>query len=159
MDQRAGVTLKVGVDVHAVGGDPLVGDLLLKVGDLGHVDHLGLDAVGLVAQALDGGHLGGLAAHGSFHRCAADLIGLGHIGAAGQMAGAALQRRKLDRTGLAAQADTDQVSQVTAGAAQNCLVAERVQLPGCRDQVAQEHAVLVLDTLAGGNDDVVALFF
>ena len=102
LDERAGVALELLVDVHPVLGDPIGGDLLLKVRDLRHIDHLGLYAVGLVAQALDGGHLGGLAAHGGLHRCAADLVGLGHIGAAGQMAGTALQRRKLDSAGLAA---------------------------------------------------------
>ena len=158
LDQGAGVTLKIGVDVHAVGGDPLVGDLLLKVGDLGHVDHLGLDAVGLVAQALDGGHLGGLATHGGFHSGTAHLVGLGHVGAAGQVAGAALQGRELDGAGLAAQADADQVGQVAAGAAQDGLVAEGVQLTGGGDQVAQEDTVLIFNALAGGNDDIVALF-
>ena len=159
LDQGAGVTLKIGVDVHAVGGDPLVGDLLLKVGDLGHVDHLGLDAVGLVAQALDGGHLGGLAAHGGLHRCAADLVGLGHIGAAGQMAGTALQRRKLDSAGLAAQADADQVRQIAARTAQDGLVTEGIQLACRGDQIAQENAVLVLDALADRDNNIVALFF
>ena len=64
LDERASVALELLVDVHPVLADPVGGDLLLKVRDLRHIDHLGLYAVGLVAQALDGGHLGGLAAHG-----------------------------------------------------------------------------------------------
>ena len=122
LDERAGVALELLVDVHPVLGDPVGGDLLLKVRDLRHIDHLGLYAVGLVAQALDGGHLGGLAAHGGLHRCAADLVGLGHIGAAGQMAGTALQRRKLNSAGLAAQSDADYLG-VVAGLAGSGLVA------------------------------------
>ena len=118
-----------------------------KVRDLRHIDHLGLYAVGLVAQALDGGHLSGLAAHGGLHRRAADLVGLGHVGAAGQMAGTALQRRKLDSAGLAAQSDADQVRQIAARAAQDSLVTEGIQLTCRGDQVAQENAVLVLDAL------------
>ena len=117
------------------------------------------DAVGLVAQALDGGHLGGLTAHGGFHSGTAHLVGLGHVGAAGQVAGAALQGRELDGAGLAAQADADQVGQVAAGAAQDGLVAEGVQLTGCGDQVAQEDTVLIFDALADGDDDIVALLF
>ena len=145
--------------MHPVLGDPVGGDLLLKVRDLRHIDHLGLYAVGLVAQALDGGHLGGLAAHGGLHRCAADLVGLGHIGAAGQMAGTALQRRKLDSAGLAAQTDADQVRQIAARAAQDGLVTEGIQLTCRGDQVAQENAVLVLDALADRDNNIVALFF
>ena len=52
-----------------------------------------------------------------------------------------------------------QVGQVAAGAAQDGLVAEGVQLTGGGDQVAQEDTVLIFNALAGGNDDIVALFF
>ena len=38
-------------------------------------------------------------------------------------------------------------------------MAEGVQLTGGGDQVAQEDAVLIFNALAGGNDDIVALFF
>ena len=148
LDERAGVALELLVDVHTVRGDPFVGDRFFKVCDLRHIDHLGLHAVGLIAQALDGCHLGGLAAHGGLHRRAAHLVGFGHVGAAGQVAGAALQGRELDGAGLAAQADADQVRQIAARATQDGFMTKGIQLTCRGDQVAQENAVLVLDALA-----------
>mgnify|MGYP000072345385 CR=1 FL=1 len=90
-------------------------------------------------------YVGGSAAHG---------IGLVHIGAAGQMAGAALQGRELNGTALAVQVVVDEIGKVPAGAAEDGLVAKGIQLPGGGDQIAQIGAVGGLDALAGRDDDV-----
>src|SRR5699024_5827822 len=94
---------------------------------------------------------------GGFNRRTADLVGLGDVGAAGQVGSAPLQRRKLNRPGLAAELDPDQVGQVAACARKDRLVAKSIQLARRADPVAQEHAVLVLDALAGRNDYAAAL--
>ena len=103
--------------MHAVGGDPLVGDLLLQIRHLGHVHQRGVALVGRTAAAHQRTHFGGVTVGRRLHRAAAHLIGLGDVGAAGKVAGTALQRGKFDGAGLAAQLGADEVRQIPAGAA------------------------------------------
>ena len=70
------------------------------------------------------------------------------------MAGAALQGGKLDGAALALQLVVDELRKVTAGAAEDCLVAKGVQLAGGGNQIAQISAVCGLYALAGCDDNV-----
>ena len=153
-DQRAGVFLERRRDLHPVRGDPIQRNLFFKVRDLLDIHSLGDALVGIIGDTLERDHLAGLARKGRRRRCAAYRIGLVHVGAAGQMAGAALQGRELDGAALAVQLVVDEVGQVAAGAAEDGLVAESVQLASGGDQIAQVGAVGGLHALAGCDDDV-----
>ena len=153
-DQRAGVLLERRRHLHPVGGDPVQRHLLLKVCHLLDVHRLGDALVGIFGYALERDHFARLTGKGCGCRCAAHGVGLADIGAAGQMAGAALQCRELDGAALAVQLVVDEVGQIAAGAAEDGLVAEGVQLACRGDEVAQIGAVGGLDALAGRDDDI-----
>ena len=65
--------------------------LLLEICDLADGVQLSGTLIGAVGDALQGHHLAGDALKRSLDSSTADLIGLGDVGAAGQVAGAALQ--------------------------------------------------------------------
>ena len=153
-DERTGILLKCRRHLHSVRGDPVQRHLFLQVCHLLDIHRLGDALVGVIGNALERDHPPGLARKGSGSGSAAHGIGLVHIGAAGQMAGAALQGRKLDGTALAVQVVVDEVRKIPAGAAEDGLVAKGIQLPGGGDQIAQIGAVGCLNALAGCNDDI-----
>ena len=119
-----------------------------------HIHRLGNALVRVVGDSLEGDHAAALAGKGSSGSGTADGVGLVHIRAAGQMAGAALQGGKLDGAALALQLVVDELRKVTAGAAEDGLVAKGVQLTGGGNQIAQISAVCGLYALAGCDDNV-----
>jgi len=91
---------------------PAQRDLLLEICDLADGVQLSGTLIGAVGDALQGHHLAGNALKRSLDSSTADLIGLGDVGAAGQVAGAALQGGKLDAAGLGVQIAGHHIGQI-----------------------------------------------
>ena len=105
-----------------------------------------------VGDAVQRDHLAGVALKSGLGGGTADLIGLGNVGAAGQVPGAALQGRKLDAAGLGVQTAGDRVGQKARRAGQG-LVAEGIDCVYIIGQLADIAAVLQLDALGHGDDN------
>ena len=153
-DQRTGILLKGFGHLHPVRSDPFQRDLLFQICHLLHIHRLGNALVRVVGDSLEGDHAAALACKGRSGGGTANGVGLVHIRAAGQMAGAALQGGELDGTALALQLVVDELRKVTAGAAEDGLVAKSVQLAGGGHQIAQVSTVCGLYALAGCDDNV-----
>ena len=108
-----------------VGVDPLQRDLLLEVCDLADRVQARAALVRRIGDAVQRDHLAGVALKRGLGSGAADLIRFGDVGAARQVARAALQRRKLDAAGLGVQTAGNGVRQEARRAGQS-LVAERI---------------------------------
>ena len=126
--------------------------LLLEICDLADGVQLSGTLIGAVGDALQGHHLAGDALKRSLDSSTADLIGLGDVGAAGQVAGAALQGGKLDAAGLGVQIAGHDVGQIAGGAGQG-LVAESVHCVDIVGQLTDIAAILELDALRHRDDD------
>ena len=135
------------VDVH-----PAQRHLLFEICDLADGVQLGGALIGVVGDALQSDHLAGDALKGSLGGSTADLIGLGDVGAAGQVAGAALQGGKLDAAGLGVQIPGHDICQIAGGAGQG-LVAEGIDCMHIVGQLADIAAILQLDAFGDGDDD------
>ena len=88
----------------------------------------------------------------SLRRGAADLIGLGDVGTAGDVRGAALERGELDGAGLRVQMARDEVGEVARRAGQ-ALVAEGVDGVHVVRQLADVAAVGQANALGNRHDD------
>ena len=135
-----------------VGVDPLQRDLLLEVCDLADRVQARAALVRRIGDAVQRDHLAGVALKRGLGSGTADLIRLGDVGAARQMARAALQRRKLDAAGLGVQTACNGVCQKACRAGQS-LVAERIHRVDIVGQLADVAAILELDALGHGDDD------
>ena len=86
LDQRAGISQELIGHLGVVGVHPAQRHLLFEVCDLADGVQLGGALIGIVGDALQSDHLAGDALKGSLGGSTADLIGLGDVGAAGQVA-------------------------------------------------------------------------
>ena len=135
-----------------VGVDPLQRDLLLEVCDLADRVQARAALVRRIGNAVQCDHLAGVTLKRGLGSGAADLIRLGDVGAARQMARTALQRRKLDAAGLGVQTACNGVCQEACRAGQS-LVAERIHRVDIVGQLADIAAILELDALGHGDDN------
>ena len=103
LNQRTGVVQEILGHLGVVVVHPAQGNLLFQVGDLADGMQLGGALVRIVGDALQGNHLAGNTLKGCLGGSTTHLIGLGDVGAAGQVTGAALQGGKLDAAGLGVQ--------------------------------------------------------
>ena len=155
LDQRHGVLDEVFRHVVALRGDPLGGELLLEVGDIGQVKQLGLAGVAVRAVALEADHLVRLT---SDHLLNSGLTGherFFDVGAGGAVRRAALQQAQLDAADLRAGALFHNAGQRRGQTAQLGM-AEAVGRGSLR--LGDEAAVGIVDALGDGDDAVLLLF-
>ena len=153
LDERKRVLGKVFGDVVALGGDPLLRELLLEVGNVAQVEQLRAADIAVAAVALKADHLVGDAVQHLFDSGLAGHIGLVDVGLGRAVRGAALQQAQLDAANLRAGLFLADIGQVRGQTAQLGM-AEAVGRGGLR--LGDEAAVGVVDAL-GDSDDAVAV--
>ena len=134
--------------------DPLLGEHLLEVRDIGRIRHLDGDSIGDIADAAEEHHLAGVAFERSTQGMAADALGLVDVGLRADVRGAALHDVELDGAHLAADLLGHEPLEELADA-REVLVPEHVRRAGLE---LRELALVAagLHALGHGHDDGLA---
>ena len=154
LDERKRVLGKVVGDIVALGGDPLLREFLLEVGNVAQVEQLRAADIAVGAVALKADHLVGDAVQHLFDSGLAGHIGLVDVGLGRAVCGAALEQAQLDAANLRAGLFLADIGQQRSQTAQLGM-AEAVGRGGLR--LGDEAAVGVVDALGDSNDAVAVL--